>query len=108
MPPGQFVAGEAGRQRLTSLLQAYLNVSYVDVFTVLPALSGQATGVSPPIVAGQPRGASWHRLLPTPRRRRPLDKSPPAGLPPAVIGNIKLLQKPPSRAVPVQPVLPVI
>jgi len=43
--PEKFISQSGGREKLTSLLQAYLNATYVDVFTVLPANNGRSTDV---------------------------------------------------------------
>lgn len=45
VPPEKFIADAGGREKLTKLLQAYLNATYVDVFTVLPSNNGRTTDV---------------------------------------------------------------
>ena len=40
-----FVSSPNGREKLTELLKAYFNSSYVDVFTVLPSNNGKTTDV---------------------------------------------------------------
>ena len=45
VPPEKFISDAGGREKLTNLLQAYLNATYVDVFTVLPSNNGRTTDV---------------------------------------------------------------
>merc|ERR1719342_1618590 len=43
--PEKFISMNNGREKLTELLKAYLNVTYVDVFTVLPSNDGLYTDI---------------------------------------------------------------
>jgi len=43
--PEKFISDAGGREKLTNLLKAYLNATYVDVFTVLPSNNGRTTDV---------------------------------------------------------------
>ena len=41
----KFISTGSGREKLTELLKAYLNATYVDVFTILPSSNGLTTDV---------------------------------------------------------------
>ena len=41
----EFISSKNGREKLTELLKAYLNATYVDVFTILPSNKGKTTDV---------------------------------------------------------------
>jgi len=45
VPPEKFISEAGGRENLKSLLQVYLNATFVDVFTVLPSNNGRTTDV---------------------------------------------------------------